>query len=122
MAENGSAKQYDLEEGTYEYARDVRAWVRKLPRTLSNIEDARQLINASGSVGSNYIEANEALSKKDFVMRIKISRKEAKESGYWLRLIYGDGKQDLEASRTALMQEASELTSIFGAIIRKAES
>jgi four helix bundle protein len=78
-------------------------------------------VNASGSVGANYIEANEALSKKDFAMRIKISRKEAKESRYWLRLIFSAGKGDLETTRASLMQEASELTSIFGAILRKAE-
>jgi four helix bundle protein len=121
MAETGNAKQYDLEERTYEFARDVRGLVKRLPRTLANIEDARQLVNASGSVGANYIEANEALSKKDFVMRIKISRKEAKESRYWLRLIFSAGKGDLETIRASLMQEASELTSIFGAILRKAE-
>jgi four helix bundle protein len=122
MGENGSPKQYDLEDRTYKFASDVRAWIRQLPRTLSNIEDARQLVNSSGSVGSNYIEANEALSKKDFIMRAKISRKEAKESRYWLRLIYTADKRDLETRRAALIQESGELTSIFGAIIRKAES
>jgi four helix bundle protein len=121
MAENGNAKHYDLEERTYEFARDVRGLVKLLPRALANIEDARQLVNASGSVGANYIEANEALSKKDFLMRIKICRKEAKESNYWLRLIYGAGKGELESNRESLMQEARELTSIFGAIVRKAE-
>jgi four helix bundle protein len=121
MAETGKAKHYDLEERTYEFARDVRGLVKQLPRTLANIEDAKQLVKASGSVGANYIEANEALSKKDFLMRIKISRKEAKESRYWLRLIYSDGKSDVGARRESLMQEATELTSIFGAILRKAE-
>ena len=121
MAETGNAKQYDLAERTYEFARDVRGLVKLLPRTMANIEDARQLVNASGSVGANYIEANEALSKKDFLMRIKICRKEAKESRFWLRLIYSAGKGDLETNRGALMQEAIELTSIFGAIVRKAE-
>jgi four helix bundle protein len=121
MAETGNSKHYDLEERTYEFARAVRGLVKQLPRTLANIEDARQLVNASGSVGANYIEANEALSKKDFVMRIKISRKEAKESRYWLRLIFSNGNADLNTRRESLMQEASELTSIFGAILRKAE-
>ena len=122
MAQNETPKKYDLEDRTYEFARDVRAFVKRLPRTLANIEDAKQLVNASGSVGANYIEANEALGKKDFIMRTKISRKEAKESRYWLRLIFTGGKQDLEASQEALIQEAMELTSIFGAIVRKAES
>jgi four helix bundle protein len=120
MPENEKSKHYDLEDRTYEFAREVRDLVKQLPRTLANIEDAKQLVNASGSVGANYIEANEALSKKDFIMRIKISRKEAKESRYWLRLIYSDSKRDLETRRESLMQEAGELTSIFGAILRKA--
>jgi four helix bundle protein len=121
MAENRNGKQYDLEERTYQFARDVRAFIKKLPRTLANIEDARQVINSSGSVGSNYIEANEALSKKDFVMRIKICRKEAKESRLWLRLLYTADRKDVDSIRGSLVQEAVELTSIFGAIVRKSE-
>ena len=69
-----------LEDRTFEFARRIRAFVKNLPKTMSNVEDIKQLVKASGSVGANYIEANEALSKKDFTMRIKISRKEAKES------------------------------------------
>ena len=121
MTTKADSKQYDLEERTYEFARDVRSFIRRLPRTVANIEDARQLINSSGSVGANCIEANEALSKKDFAMRIKISRKEAKESRYWLRLIFLDGKKDFESERDLLIQEASELTNIFGAIFRKTQ-
>ncbi len=59
--------------------KNVRLFVKTLPKTIANIEDGKQVIRASGSVGANYREANEALSKKDFVMRIKISRKEANE-------------------------------------------
>lgn len=81
-----NSKQYDLENRTLEFAKRVRAFVKKLCKTLSNIEDGKQLIKASGSVGSNYIEANEALSKKDFIMRMKICRKEAKESRYWFEI------------------------------------
>ena len=73
-----SLKQYNLEKRSYEFARRVRALVKLLPRTISNTEDGKQLVRSSGSVGANYIEANEALSKKDFTMRIKISKKEAK--------------------------------------------
>jgi len=75
-------KKYDLEERTFLFAKRARAFVKRLPRTISNIEDGRQLVKSSGSVGANYIEANEALSKKDFLVRIKISRKESKESRY----------------------------------------
>jgi four helix bundle protein len=121
VANDKNPSIYDLEDRTYEFAKAVRAMVRLLPHTLSNIEDARQLVNASGSVGANYIEANEALSKKDFAMRIKICRKEAKESRYWLRLLYTAEKQDLDASLASLIREGTELTSIFGAIVRKTE-
>jgi four helix bundle protein len=115
------SKRYDLEERTLQFARDVRAFVKTLPRTIANDEDIRQLVRASGSVGANYIEANDSLGKKDFVMRIKISRKEAKESRYWLRLLDTGGKESLEKTRGALSQEATELMNIFGAIVRKSE-
>lgn len=72
-------------------------------------------------MGANYIEANESLSKKDFIMRIKICRKEAKESCYWLRLIEVGDDPTLKKRREDLVQEATELTSIFGAILRKSE-
>ena len=116
-----NSKRYDLEERTLQFARDVRAFVKTLPRTIANHEDIRQLVRASGSVGANYIEANDSLGKKDFVMRIKISRKEAKESRYWLRLLDTGGKESLEKTRGALIQEATELMNIFGAIVRKSE-
>jgi len=116
-----NTKQYDLEDRTVMFAHRVRTFIKKLPRTISNIEDSKQLIRASGSVGANYIEANESLSKKDFVMRIKICRKEAKESRYWLKLIDTQGNQALENEQKDLEQEALELTNIFGAILRKSE-
>jgi four helix bundle protein len=65
-----NAKRYDLEERTFLFAKNVRALVKKLPKTIINIEDGKQLVKASGSVGANYIEANESLSKKDFVLKI----------------------------------------------------
>lgn len=97
----------------------MRIFVKKLRKTIANIEDGKQLIRSSGSVGANYIEANEALSKKDFVMRIKICRKEAKESRYWLRLIDTNGEIESEKERKELEQESKELTHIFGAILQK---
>lgn len=74
-----SEKVYDLEERTFQFAKSIRLLVKKLPKTQANIEDVKQVIRSSGSIGANYIEANEALSKKDFLYRVKISRKEAKE-------------------------------------------
>jgi len=67
------------------------------------------------------IEANEVLSKKDFRMRIKISRKESKESRYWLRLVDTRDAPELDSERGGLEQEATELMNIFGAILRKSE-
>ncbi len=112
---------YDLEERTFQFAKNVRFFVKTLPKTIANIEDGKQLVKASGSVGANYIEANEALSKKDFKMRIKICRKEAKESAYWLRLI--DETNQLKSSDDAksLMQEANELKKIFSSILEKSK-
>ncbi|MDH3716840.1 MAG: four helix bundle protein [Planctomycetota bacterium] len=112
---------YDLEDRTYEFARCVRAFVKRLPRTISNIEDVKQVVRSSGSVGANYIEANEALSKKDFKMRIKFSRKESKETRYWLRLLDVGEDADVQAERQQLAQESDELTKIFAAILKKSE-
>ena len=121
MIEIKNSKQYDLEERTLMFAKHVRTFVKKLPRTIGNIEDGKQVIRSSGSVGANYIEANEALSKKDFVMRIKISRKEAKESRYWLTLLATNNNESLEKERKDLVKEAGELMNIFGSILRKSE-
>jgi four helix bundle protein len=121
MTEDQNSKRYDLEDRTYAFARDVREFVKVLKRTTANIEDIRQLVKASGSVGANYIEANEALSKKDFLMRIRICRKESKESRYWLRLVDTSEDQRQENRRYELIQEATELMSIFGSIVRRSE-
>ena len=114
-------KVYDLGDRTFIFAKNVRLFIKTLPKSIANNEDSKQVIRSSGSVGANYREANEALSKKDFKMRIKISRKEAKESGYWLRLI--NETNDLENSNTALelIQEATELKKILSAILEKSK-
>lgn len=114
-------KQYDLEERTLEFARRVRNFIKKLPKTIGNIEDGKQVVRSSGSTGANYIEGNESLSKKDFIMRIKICRKEAKESRFWLQLIDTRDEEILEKERISLIQESTELMLIFGSIIRKSE-
>ena len=113
--------QYDLEDRTFIFAKNVRAFAKQIPKTLPNLEDTKQVVRASGSVGANYIEANESLSKKDFLVRIKICRKEAKESRYWLRLIDAGDDSTAKRDRDDLVREATELTNIFGAILRKSE-
>ncbi|OIO07365.1 four helix bundle protein [Candidatus Falkowbacteria bacterium CG_4_9_14_3_um_filter_36_9] len=121
MTEIRNSKQYDLEERTFKFARQVRSFVKKLLRITANIEDGKQVIRSSGSVGANYIEANESLSKKDFIMRIKICRKEAKESRYWLMLVEANNNQELAKEQQILIKEAGELTMIFGSILKKFE-
>jgi four helix bundle protein len=112
-------KVYDLEERTLVFAKSVRAFVKKVVRNTSNLEDTKQLVRSSGSVGANYIEANESLGNKDKLMRIKICRKEAKESVFWLKLIDVSNDSELENERRELVREANELTHIFGSITTK---
>jgi len=119
MANNENGKPYDLEERTFQFAKASRAFVKDLPRTIANIEDVKQFVRASGSIGANYIEANEAIGKKDFAMKIKICRREANESTYWLRLL--DTGDSLANQREQLVAESTELMKIFGAIVRKSE-
>jgi four helix bundle protein len=114
-------KPRDLEERTTEFAENVRSFVRRLPRTVGNIEDAKQLVRASGSVPANCIEANEALGDKDRVMRFRIARKEAKECQLWLRLVNVADVLAMETERRVLRQEALELKLILTAIIKKLE-
>ncbi|HSP86638.1 MAG TPA: four helix bundle protein [Ignavibacteriaceae bacterium] len=112
---------YDLEERTFLFAKNTRLFVKALPKTIINIDDVKQLIRATGSVGANYIEANESLSKKDFVMRIKICRKEAKESAYFLRLLNETNEITNKNEVERLTQEAIELKKIFSSIIEKSK-
>jgi four helix bundle protein len=111
------AKPRDLEDRTFLFAESVRGFVKRLPRTIGNTEDVRQLIRASGSVAANWIEADEALSKKDFLMRVKICRKETKESRLFFRLIDTGLTKNNGTDRDALASEARELTLIFSSII-----
>ena len=110
-------KEYDLEDRTLAYARDIIQLTKGLPKTTANYEISKQLIRSGGSVGANYIEANESLSKKDFLMRIKICRKEAKETKYWLRL--SEPRNGFTNLKLHLITESDELMKIFAAILNK---
>lgn len=114
-----NSKQYDLGDRTLSFSKRIIAYVNRLPKNISNIEIGKQLVRSSGSIGANYIEAEEALSRKDFVMRIKISRKESKESRYWL--ILSEPNINDTKEKEDLIQEATELMKIFGAIIEKSK-
>ena len=110
-------KKYDLEERTYTFARNIALFSKKLPKNPVNNKYADQVIRSSSSIGANYIEANESLSKKDFVMRVKICRKEAKETAYWLRLITAVSSDGIDKEGTVLLNEATALKKIFSTII-----
>ena len=120
MTQNQNSKQYDLEERTLQFARSTLGFCRDLPKTVICGEIGKQLIRAATSVGANYIEANEALGKKDFLMRIRICRKEAKECGYWLKLVEVN-HPDLGKEREILLEESIELMKIFGSILTKSQ-
>ena len=109
-------RTYDLEERTFKFAKDCRKYVKYLKSTISNIEDGRQLIRSSGSVGANYIEANEKLGEKDFQFRLRIARKEAKESGCWLRLLKEMNPSEQKVEN--LLVESIELRKILSAILK----
>jgi four helix bundle protein len=121
MTEDPNPKRYDLEDRTFRFAKRVRGFLKTIPRTVGNLEDAKQLVRASGSVAANYIEANESLSKKDFRMRIKICRKESKEAHLFLRLLDTGQSDEVEQERGKLAQEALEFVKIFSAILRESE-
>lgn len=78
---------YDLVERTLKFAIGIRQFIKKLPKTIANNEDSKQLVWSSGSIGAIYIEVNESLGKKDKLMRMKISRKECKKSVFLLKCI-----------------------------------
>lgn len=111
--------EHELEERCHEFGKRVRRFCRKLKMDICNIEDIKQLTRASGSVGANYIEANENVGPGDLRFRMKISRKEAKESMHFLGLIEVFGVKELESERAALVNEASQLRKILSSMLNK---
>lgn len=109
----------DLIKRTFEFALNVRTFVDQLPKGISNYEDAKQVLRSSGSVAANYLEAQEGLSRKDFFYRIKVCRKEARETGLWLRLVNCGTNSGLQKERERLVTEAEELKRILSAIAGK---
>ena len=117
----GIKKAYDLEERTFEFAKNIRSFIKKLELNIWNKEDIKQVVRSSGSIAANYIEAIEKLGDNDFLMKLRISKKEAKETILWLRLI--EVKTDtLEEERISLINEAKELQNILGAIYKNSIS
>jgi len=112
-------KKYDLEDRTERFSLRVRDLCRLLKKDIINREYILQLIRSAASIGANYIEANDKLGEKDLRFRIRISKKEAKETKYWLKHILTYDVDELEEERLLLFQEADELMKIFAAILRK---
>jgi four helix bundle protein len=113
-------KPYDLEERTLEFAKGIINLCQKMPKNTINFKLIEQLIDASSSVGANYREANDKLSKKDFILRMKIARKECKESTYWLELLK-EANPDFKEEINDFIKESQELRNIFTSIINKSE-
>ena len=113
-------KHYDLENRTLIFTKKVISFTKSVPHNLVNNEILKQVIRSSGSIGANYIEANEALSKKDFIMRIKICRKESKETAYWLDTLDLE-KEELKDECRILHEEAIQLKKIFSSIVLKSK-
>lgn len=112
-------KKYDLEERTERFSLRVRDLCRMLKQDIINREYISQLIRSAGSVAANYLEANDKLGEKDLRFRIKISKKEAKESRLWLKHILTYESKEAEEERLLLLLEAEELMKIFASILRK---
>jgi len=112
---------FDLENRTTEFARRIFRLCTTLPKNSINNRLTGQAVGSAGSVGANYREANDALGKKDLIMRMKISRKEAKETMHWLDLIE-EANPELKSRMQDIKNEAVEIKNIMSAIITKIES
>lgn len=119
MGQIPNSKHYDLEERTLNFSKQIVRLCRQIPRNPVNDNLTSQLSRSATSIGANYREANDALGKKDFSMRVRIARKEAKETIYWLELIE-EADPNLQERITELKQECMELRNILSAIAKKA--
>jgi len=115
---NNNEKKFDLEDRTTEFAKKVIRLCRKLPKDPINNRITGQLVGSAGSIGANYREANDALGKKDFVMRAKTARKEAKETIHWLECAK-EANLEFSAEIVPLIEEATEYKKILSSIVSK---
>ena len=113
---------YDLEERTFQFALAVRSCIANSKWTRVQWSEVDQLLRSSGSVAANYIEANNSVSKPDFLFRIRIAKKEASESKLWLRLLGATSENEqTKASLRAKFKESDELTRILATILRNSQ-
>lgn len=113
----GGERVYDLEERTALFGEAIIGFVKKMPVSPVTRRLIDQLVGASTSVGANYCEADDAVSKKDFRHKISICKREARESKFFLRMIV-KAVPDLREDVKPLWQEAKELHLIFAKIYR----
>ena len=111
-------KRYDLEERSFVFAKDVIDITNRLSETETNRHFVRLVIRSTTSIGANYREVNDALGKKDFVFRLRISRKEVKETVFWLKLIQHNNFS-LSDETSKLVEESIESRNILSSIIKK---
>lgn len=111
---------YDIRERTFQFAVRVLRAIRRLSNDQASRVVAYQLAKSATSVGANVEEADGAESKKDFIHKMSIARKEARESRYWLRVVRAAILDNDEF--TALEQESDEQVRILSAIISKAQT
>jgi four helix bundle protein len=116
-----SGRPYDLEERTGLFGEEVIGFCKRLPRTVITDPLIRQIIRSATSVGANYCEADDAVSKKEFRLKIGTCKKEARETKHWLRMIVAAQPNVRDAAATR-WREANELHLIFAAIHRKGSS
>ncbi len=120
MTENEYPKKYDLEDRTLEFGRRIIRLAKALPKNTVNFKLIDQLVRSGTSMGANYREANETETKKDFKFRIRICRKEGKETIYWLKLII-EANPNFEEKIKPLLKETMELVKIFASILEKSK-
>src|SRR2546421_6705858 len=110
--------QYDLEERTARFGEAVLAFAKSVPRHVITLPLVGQLVRSATSVGANYCEADDAVSRKEFRLKICTCKKEARETKHWLRMLAAADETQKEQARK-LWCEAKELHLIFAAIYRK---
>ena len=120
MSNTAPNKKYNLEERTALFGENVIEFVNKTPKTITSTSLLKQLLRSGTSVGANYCEADCAESRKDFMHKLGIAKKEAKESKHWFRMIAKAVPESATEARN-LWKEANELQRIFIAIIRNSK-
>jgi four helix bundle protein len=113
-----SERKYDLEERTARFGEAIIAFAKKVPQNAVTLPLIDQVVRAGTSVGANYCEADDAVSKKEFRCKIGTCKKEARESKHWLRMIAA-AEECMKGEARVLWQEAKELHLIFASIYRK---